>query len=112
MEDAVKLVKAVQSLYEAAGPVVTVLVVAIVFIAPIVWTVLRDRGITKAYNAVIEEKEKQIQRIAADNRQWRAYFFKKEGMVDDEVQKLLDGFPTNAKPLTMSDEESNPRDPK
>ena len=46
----------------------------------------RNLSLKKAYRDVINSKEEQIQRLAADNREWRNFFFKKQGLTDDQIK--------------------------
>ena len=80
-------------LNENLGPWLTagiILVIGCSFLCFFLWRFHNEKRKDKEINQVIAEKERTIQRLAQDNREWRILFFKdKCGWNDKQVQKFV-----------------------
>ena len=59
-----------------------------IFVLPLLLKFYRDKQLQDAYREVINEKEKQIQRLADDNREWRNYFWHTKGLTEREIMQI------------------------
>ena len=88
MKDATNFVEAVLKLYEAVGPVWSIIIIIAIFVLPLLLKLYRDKQLQDAYREIINEKEKQIQRLADDNREWRSYFWHTKGLTEREIMQI------------------------
>ena len=98
MKDATKFVEAVSNLYTNVGPIWAILIIVVIFAVPLSYRLYRDKQLQDAYRGTINEKEKQIQRLAKDNREWRNYFWRSRGLTEQEITEIESN--TDATPLT------------
>jgi hypothetical protein len=99
-----RLIEALSALYQEVGLVGSVIVVGVAVGGPVLASVLRDRKLAKAYTTALDAKEEQIQRLAEDNRAYRAFVFRKGGLTEGEVNHLLG--PPSQKPSPLTAEET------
>jgi len=85
VEEVTKLLEALGKLVGVLGATQTVLLVA----AIIAYSLYRDFRERKHSREVEDEKERTIQRIAEENRTYRRYFFKLQGMSIEEIDKMM-----------------------
>ena len=80
----------VAALVAAFGPTGTVLLLLAVAVAATAWRLYQDKRKDREFNLLIEEKDKTIQRLASQERFYRAMFFKdKVGMPIEELERLI-----------------------
>lgn len=94
MEDLPEILNAIGGLVEALvaafGPVGTVILLLAVVALSAGWRFYQDRRKDREFNLLIAEKDKTIQRLASQERSYRAIFFKeKMGLSDEELQMLI-----------------------
>lgn len=71
------------------GPTWTFITLACVVLLGAVWRVYQDRRKDREVDAVVAEKEKTIQRLAGQERGWRAYFMSQSGLTDQQIELFL-----------------------
>lgn len=111
MDRITHLIQALTAFYEKAGLLGVLSVLAVIVGGPILLSILRDRRQEKLYREVINEKEKQIQRLADDNREWRNFFFLKQGVTEAELLAQTQSS-SPARPLTAVKEEKQKEPPR
>jgi len=94
-----EILKALTALYVAVGFWGTLVFLLAVIGALFSWSRLEDRELKELHRDLVNEKEKQIQRLAEDNRMWRNFFLK-HGLAEEEVHKLQ-GTEGGPKPLSL-----------
>lgn len=82
------LLEQLQQLSDRLGPVWTLLSLLLVVLLPTGVSLWRERHLRKAYEGTIEVQEKEIERLAADNAEWRRFFFQMKGLTEGEINKL------------------------
>lgn len=65
-----------------------ILVIAFVVLS-IVYRVYRDRRQDRYIKALLEDKDRQIQRLAEQERNYRIHFFKLSGWTDAEIDQFV-----------------------
>ena len=86
VEKVTDLVNAVSELAKVVGGGwLAVMVVGVVSVLA-GWSLLRNRAKEKSINKIVEEKEKEIERLADDNRRYREVYLSKMG-VPPEILK-------------------------
>ncbi len=87
-----EILKLLQQMVHEAGWVPTLLIMLTFWgiIATCLYALhKRDKTLERAFNSTIDSKEKEIQRLAADNREWRDKFFQKEGFSPKVLQAAV-----------------------
>jgi len=109
MADLTKTIEALLRLYQAIGPWWAVALLVCVIVMSHVRSQAREKKTMAGYREALNAKENEIQRIAEDNRQWRHFFFKQQGLSDEDILKLS-GPSAMARPLILPEDEP-PRGP-
>lgn len=79
-----------EALVAAFGPVGTVLLLLAVVALSAGWRFYQDKRKDREFDLLIAEKDKTIQRLASQERSYRAIFFKeKMGLSEDEIRMLI-----------------------
>lgn len=97
--DPVKLAESIVLLYNTFGEWPAVIFGVLFLLSPLIITIYRDRSARKTYEQLIDSKEDQIQRIAAENREWRNLFFRDRGLTDKEILGLQDNTHSPPSPI-------------
>lgn len=88
MEQFTAIVSAIAGLYKVAGPgVASVAIGGVVLVTFWRWrhTVTKD----DLWRELLDDKEKQIQRLADDNRQLREYLLASKGLPEPVIQRIM-----------------------
>jgi hypothetical protein len=87
------LVKALQNFYDDLvrhyGSSGTLLLLLLVFLIFVGWNLYQHWKSRRDVNEALAEKERSIQRLASQERAWRAYFFRQQGLSNEEIDSLL-----------------------
>lgn len=84
------IVRLLDVLIRNFGQVGTLIIALAIVALASLWRVYNDRRKDKEVNAVIAEKDKTIQRLAEQERNYRILFFKeKAGWTDEEIDRFV-----------------------
>ncbi len=89
MEGAGKAAEQIRLLIDRIGLFWTVLLVLALALAPIAVTIIRGRQLHRAYQSSIVVLERQIRRLASENRRYRAALFEMRGVSKRKAKKLV-----------------------
>lgn len=84
------VVKLLSFLFETLGVAGTIAATVLVVIVSAGWRIYNDRKKEKEINLALQEKDRTITRLAAQERVWRIQFFKESmGWTDEQIEKYI-----------------------
>ncbi|MBX2840859.1 MAG: hypothetical protein KTR26_03755 [Flammeovirgaceae bacterium] len=89
MDKFASVLKEFNKIIEQIGPTTTLIVFGIILIVAIVYKIYKDKQDDKYINKLLEEKERTIQRVADEARQYKFLYFKERGWTTEELEKLF-----------------------
>ncbi|MCA1623180.1 MAG: hypothetical protein LC778_05165 [Acidobacteria bacterium] len=111
-----KTITAIDELFkriiETFGVRGTIYIAITVFFVLLARRLYNDWQENRKENIALAEKERTIQRLAAENREWHVMFLKAQGMTDKQIERIvLKNIPNNpAEARTLlQDDASNPK---
>jgi hypothetical protein len=78
-----------QLLLDRYGPIGTLLIVGAFVLLTIVARIYGDRRKDRYIDALLDEKDKTIQRLAEQERNYRIHLFKQYGWADEEIDRFV-----------------------
>jgi len=79
----------ITTVVNAFGPGKTILLMIAIAVAVFVWRVYNNYRKDKEINKAIQALEQSVQRCAAEAREWRIVFLKKDGWSDTEIDRFI-----------------------
>ncbi len=76
-------------LFKNFGPWGTAFLIIMLTLAAMFWHYLAEQGKLKQFQVALDEKERTIQRLAANERMWRMVFLNKFGKYSEEAAILM-----------------------
>ena len=93
MEDVSNVINAIANLFnvlvENFGSAGSVIILFILVVAFYSYRLYIDKRKDKYIQALLKEKDRTIQRIAEQERNYRVLFLKEKGMSDDEIERFV-----------------------
>ena len=108
MQESKEIAELLLKLIGEHGLPVAVLVLFAALAIPWVKDYLRERKDERRVDQLLAAKDEIIERLAESDRFWRAYFLKREGRTEDEIEKIMGRPPPKA--LSSGEQRDDPEE--